>query len=181
MVAPIILSDEIKCGKYGTLFNYRSGLELNWRRTENWCLLWKKVWWDSHVPALHPLMWQDAATGLIYRPASTRQLEMQYHRLTDLGSIPPPVQSFFPPAEAPFAYFPHDVGYACGGLWTAMSVDGPWVFTKMSRRELDDLCLRNILEAGGTTLLRRNTIYDAVRCGGWAAWAPKAPDAEDRK
>jgi hypothetical protein len=181
MTVPVILPDEVKCGKYGTLFNYRSGLELNWRRTENWCFLWKKIWWDSHVPALHPLMWQSAKTGLIYRPASTRQLETRLHRLTDLGSIPPPLQSFFPPAEAPFAYFPHDVGYGCGGLWTSMFVDGPWRFTPMTRWELDDLCLRDILEAGGTSLPRRTVIYDCVRVGGTVNFCPTKPDEEDMR
>lgn len=180
MTSPIILPNEIKHGRYGTMFNYRSGLAFNWVETEPWGTFWKKVWWDVQVPEIHPIMWLDKASGLIYRPASTRQLEQGVHRKTDLGSVPPPVQSFFPPAENPPAYVFHDVGYGCGGLWVSTRVEGPWIWCKMERLELDDMCLRNIPQAFGTTRVRRNTIYECVRLGGRGNYRPRQPQVEDR-
>jgi len=180
MTQPIILPNEIKHGRYGTMYNYRSGLDFNWRATSRWGRLWKKVWWDVSFPELHPIMWQDKSSGLIFRPCSTRQLAAGVHLLTDLGSVPPPVQSFFPPAELPCAYVFHDVGYGAGGLWVSTQVDGPWFWMQLTRWELDDMCLRSIPEAFDMTLLRRNTIYDAVRIGGFANFRPRRPMMEDR-
>jgi hypothetical protein len=162
------------------MFNYRSGLELTWLDTDPWCFLWKKVWWRVHIPELTPIMWQDKASGLIYRPASSRQLAAAIKRKTDLGSVPPPVQAFFPPAENPPGYVFHDVGYGNGGLWVSTRVDGPWIWCKMERSELDDMCLRSIPEAFGTTLLRRNTIYECVRTCGRGNFRPRSPQVEDR-
>ena len=177
-------------GEYGTLFNLRSGLDLNWRKTERWGVLWQKVYWDAELNRRRPLTYFDKKLGLFVRPCSPAQLEAGAHFLTDLGSVPPPVQSFFPSAEAPYAYFFHDQGYRYGGLWVSATYDGGmgmatqegrgrprpyWQFLKMTRREVDDLCLRCMLEAGGVSLVRRNMIYDAVRVGGWAAWEPQAP------
>jgi hypothetical protein len=179
MTSPIILLNEIKHGLYGTMFNYRSGLNFNWLQTKPWGIFWKKVWWDVHVPAAHPIMWQDMASGLIFRPMSTRHIEQGIHRKTDLGSVPPPVQSFFPPAELPPAYVFHDIIYGAGGLWASTQVDGPWFWMPLTRSEADDMCLRSIPEAFDMTMLRRNTIYDAVRIGGWGNYKPRAPFMED--
>ena len=170
-------------GEYGTLFNFRSGLDLNWRKTERWGMLWQKVYWDAELNRIRPLTYFDKKLGLFVRPCSPAQLEAGTHFLTDLGSVPPPVQSFFPSAEAPYAYFFHDRGYQYGGLWVSVTYDRAtqvspvqgYQFLKMTRREVDDLCLRCMLEAGGVSLVRRNMIYDAVRVGGWAAWEPQAP------
>jgi hypothetical protein len=169
------MSTDMAFGEYGTLFNYRSGLDLNWRRTERWGVLWRKVYWDAELNRSRPLTYFDKRLGLFIRPCSPAALEDGAHFLTDLGSVLPPVQSFFPSAEAPYAYFFHDQGYRYGGLWVSETYDGPYQFLKMTRREVDDLCLRCMLQAGGVSLVRRNMIYDAVRVGGWAAWEPQAP------
>jgi hypothetical protein len=164
----IVLPDEILQCKDGVLLNYRRGLTLNWLAVEPWCGLWKKVYWEGQVHPRHPLMWEDRKTGLLY-------MADKHRARTDLGSIPPPVQQYFPPAEAPYAYYPHDSGYKDGGLWVAPSLDAPWTFKAMSRKELDVMCLCNMLHAGGMSLPRRSVVYSSVRTCGWSAWNPKNP------
>jgi hypothetical protein len=44
----------------------------------------------------------------------------------------------------------------------------------MTRREVDNLCLSGMLDAGGVSAIRRGTIWAQVRLWGWAAW-PGAP------
>jgi hypothetical protein len=177
---------EIASGKYGRLLNYRRGLDLNWLKTERWCLLWMKVYWEAQLDREHPLMWMDKK-GTLYRPCSDEVLLAGKLVVTDLGSVPPFVQQHAPAAEMPWAYFFHDMGYRFHGLWVktvgaaagaaaatepagAAAATEPWEFRKMTRAELDDLCLRQMPEAMGVSLVRRNLIYDCVRAGGWAAW-----------
>jgi hypothetical protein len=168
---------EIASGKYGRLLNYRRGLNLNWLKTERWCLIWRKVWYTAQVDREHPLMWMDRK-GNLYRPCSDEMMAGD-PIVTDLGSVPPFVQQYVPAAEMPWAYFFHDVGYRFHGLWVRRNDREPepgceeqsaWEFRKMGRQELDDLCLRQIPEAMGIPPVRRNLIYDFVRAGGWVPW-----------
>jgi hypothetical protein len=172
---------EIASGKYGRLINYRRGLDLNWLKTERWCLLWMKVYWEAQVDRAHPLMWMDK-NGTLYRPCSDEVMLAGKLVVTDLGSVPPFVQQHAPATEMPWAYFFHDMGYRFHGLWVKTGSDTidpidpidtkepKWEFREMGRQELDDLCLRQMPEAMGVSLVRRNLIYDFVRAGGWAPW-----------
>ena len=167
-VSPSILPDEVLQGRAGILCNYRHGLSLHYIETQRWGRLWRKTWWEGQLSLYFPLMWQSTATGRIYMPD-------RHEQRTDLGSIPPPLQSLFPHTEAPYAYYCHDSAYRHGGLWTADTLDGPWTFATMDRAAVDKLCLLDMMEAGGIGWCRRHIIYRHVRMYGMFAWAPVPP------
>ena len=169
---PLIRPDEVLACSRGVLINFRHGLTLNYLETTRWGLLWRKTWWEGQLDPVTPLMWQDE-DGRYWMPD-------RHEARTDLGSIPPPVQSWFPATEMPYAYYTHDSGYRHGGLWVAETLDGEWRFQRLSRARLDDMCLSAMPEAAGIWACRRGVIWGAVRAFGWAAFrtangrAPKA-------
>ena len=73
---------------------------------------------------------------------------------TDYGSIPKAFQNIFSPMKYGAAYLLHDWLYASEGE---------------SRSECDWILLE-ALQAQGANWFTRNTIYSAVRAGGWAVW-----------
>jgi hypothetical protein len=158
-----IRPDEVAACDRGVLVNFRHGLTLNFLETERWGYFWRKTWWEGQLDPITPLMWQDA-DGRYWMPD-------RHEARTDLGSIPPPIQSWFPPTEMPYAYYFHDSGYRYGGLWVAETLDGEWRFERLSRSRLDDMCLSAMPEAAEVVACRRGTIWGAVRMFGGSSYA----------
>ena len=73
---------------------------------------------------------------------------------TDYGSIPRAFQNLFSPTKYGGAYLLHDWLYAAE------------VFTRSNC----DWILLQALQEQGANWFTRNTIYSAVRAGGWAVW-----------
>jgi hypothetical protein len=172
--APVILPDEVASCKRGKLLNYKHGLVLNWLEEERVCLFWRKTWWEAKIHDVHPLMWWDERLKRYCMPD-------RHEARTDLGSTPVWMQGIFPATEMPWAYYPHDSGYRWGGMWTAVTLDGEWTFTRMSRQTIDEMCLLAMPEAGGMSAIKRGTIYESVRLAGWACFKPKPPMPVDVK
>lgn len=163
-----IRPDEIAVSKRGMLINYSHGLTLRWLRTERWCYLWRKAWYEGELHPYTPLMWWDEELQLFCMPD-------RHAAETDLGSIPPPLRGAFPQDEFPFAYYFHDRGYGEGGLYVAPTLDAPFKFREFSRSWLDDRCLSAMPQALGTIRCRTGAIWGAVRTFGGFAWDPVTP------
>jgi hypothetical protein len=170
MTPKIDHNDTATCSR-GTLLNYHRGLNLRFLEDERVFLWYYKTYWEGTLSRQYPLMWFDKRTNLFYMPD-------RHMKRTDLGSIPVFVQAHIPPTQAPYAYYSHDAGYENGGMWVAEHLEGPWRFQKMSRAELDELCLSAMLEAGGFSMCRRGTIWNTVRVAGGFCWKPVYPVEE---
>lgn len=163
----IIASETRECDR-GTLYNFRHGLDLNFLESERWYLFWQKTWWEGRVNPETPLVWYDKRVKLYVMPD-------RHESRTDLGSVPPPTQGWFPPTEAPYAYYMHDSGYRYHGFWVCESLNGVWRFQRFSRYDVDEICLSAMLEAGGMADCRRKTIYGTVWTFGWSQWSDYKP------
>lgn len=167
-IVPAVRPGDTRACERGTILNYSGGLVLRFIEDERVFLWYYKTWWEGTLSRKYPLMWWDEKTQLFYMPD-------RHMKRTDLGSIPVFVQGCITPTQAPYAYYPHDAGYKNGGMWVCERLGGVWRFKKMTRSELDDMCLSAMLEAGGFSACRRGTIWSAVRAGGWFAWSPVQP------
>ncbi len=95
--------------------------------------------------------------------------------LTDFASIPRLVWSILAPWDYDYtpACIPHDLGYEKLGKLTLWKYDGvTWVpvEAELSRLALDDLMYWGMV-ARSTPKWKINSIYSAVRVGGWLAWS----------
>ena len=159
-----IVPEETRETDAGVLYNFRSGLTLTFLESERAWLLWRRTWWTGKVNPETPLMWYDKKTKLYYMP------DLNVNR-TDLGSVPPPAQNRFPPTEAPYGYYMHDTSYRCHGLYACDKFNGEFKLHRMARQPSDEMCLLDILEAGGMgPQYRRNIVYYSVRVGGSGPW-----------
>lgn len=78
---------------------------------------------------------------------------------TDYGSIPKVFQNLLSPTRFPAPYILHD-----------------WLYTaELFDRSTCDWILLEALQESGANWLVRNTIYSAVRAGGWAVWRKHDP------
>lgn len=157
----IVLPGELRTCDRGTLINAFHGYDTHWLRTEKWGWFWPFTWCKAihsfQLHRLHPLTWVDR-NGMHYQPD-------RHEQETDLGSIPPPLRARFPQDEYEPAYVFHDSAYRHGGLYTSVTLDGPYKFTRMTRKEADDL-LADIIYALGGGACKRATIWTAVRAFG---------------
>ena len=94
-------------------------------------------------------------------PGTLAQMLVSPVWTTDYGSIPRLFQNIFSPTKYGGAYLLHDWLYAC---------------EKFPRNQCDWILLE-ALQAESANWLTRNTIYSAVRAGGWAVWSKHDPNA----
>lgn len=87
------------------------------------------------------------------------------HVKTDMGSIPVPLQVFWPKDRFLLSYLLHDSAYRHGGLYFSDERYRGYSFVKMEREEVDDL-LRYTIKAEGGSRFTRNMIWRGVRIGG---------------
>lgn len=157
----IVRADEVAGTDRGTLVNFRHGYDLHWLRSERWGLFWSKAIHEFTLDPVSPLTWQDRQGG--YWQPDRHEME------TDLGSIPPPLRSWFPQDQFEPAYCLHDSAYNHGGMYFSTRLDGPYEFREVSRRWSDDM-LADVIYCLGGWAPRRGLIWAAVRAGGWASF-----------
>ena len=165
---PEVMGDDIAEGRAVSILNLRYGLDLHYLRTERWGWFWPKTFWEATLDARFPLMLQRHSDGMLLM-GDRHEIE------TDLGSVPPPLRSWFPETELPAAYYMHDSGYKYGGFWCAETLDSPWMFRRFDRAVIDGLCLLDAMDAGGVTPARRRTIHGCVRTFGSCRFKPAPP------
>jgi hypothetical protein len=89
--------------------------------------------------------------------------------MTDKGSIPPIFRNLFSPDECLWYLF-HDSGYLQHGLYYLDAGNYQWTFHDQSRAWVDSSLRAGYLCQWPNREARANTIYRAVRLGGWAPW-----------
>ena len=100
--------------------------------------------------------------------------------VSDKHSVPRPFWSLVPPHLYGRSAIIHDWVYAMNGEIRAFRNDSTRpVHVKMSRREAD-LRYREMLADAGAGIVLRNTMYRAVRAGGWVAWRRHAKRNQSR-
>jgi len=92
------------------------------------------------------------------------------HEVTDMGSIPRPLQPLAPKDRYLLAYILHDSAYHKKGLYFAETMNGPFQFAAVTRRYADGLLYEAIRAEGGASW-RAWAIYSTVRLFGSLAWA----------
>ena len=98
-------------------------------------------------------------------------MQADRHEITDLGSVPPPLQPILSKTRCLLTWVMHDSGYAKGGLY--VSRDGiTYAFQKMTRKEIDVFMLMG-MKAENLDWLRRTLAYGGVRLVGWWNWRKK--------
>lgn len=118
----------------------------------------------------------DAGAPLTFVLPDGTEIEPDKHFLTDLGSIPTPVQVWIPKDDC-LAYMLHDSGYRDGGLWVR-EPGQTWEFRHMGRDEVDTLLWRFYMaqwwadpDTNPCYAAKARAIYAAVRAVSWVPWA----------
>ena len=138
-------------------FINRQGYELDKVRSERYMLIFPKAIYEFNLDAKDPLTFV-LDTGVMLQPD-------RHMAETDLGSIPVPLQPFFPKDEFLLSYLFHDSAYKHGGLYVRKPGDADYTFEAMNRDDIDGL-LRMMIKAEGGGAIKRSLIYNAVRLGG---------------
>ena len=99
---------------------------------------------------------------------------------SDMLSIPGFAQNMIPRDSGARGGIFHDSGYQKRGLYFATSYAGPYVFRKMSRKEVDEY-LYPWVKAEGIVTVTASAIYYAVRVFGNEPWENKAKRREEWK
>lgn len=108
---------------------------------------------------MRPFIYERPNGDRIYVPAGGIGSEQDILNLpiwtTDYGSIPRPFRNLFSPVKFGGPYILHDWLYASEAV----------------PRKVADWILLEALQESGANWITRNTIYSAVRAGGWLVWA----------
>ena len=141
-------------------FEHTAGYTLRKVRDTAYLWLFTRAIYEFRLDPTAPLTFHHPA-GYRLRPAACYE--------TDMGSTPGMLRLFFPKDRYLLSFLFHDSGYKAGGLFKAWPDESEFVFTRQSRREIDEL-LRLMVQVEGASLLGRTAIKAGVRVGGWAGW-----------
>lgn len=132
----------------------KKGYDLSNPRKKRWGLFWTSTTWDVSINKRFPLTfeWSDKS-----------RWTCNWNFPSDLGSIPPPLQSLprLDADEYPSSYLFHDCGCQHGGLYH----NG--VFVELTRKQLDNMLADWWIPAEGGGKLSRSIIYFGVRIGAY--------------
>lgn len=138
-----------------------------------WGLFWRVPQYRFTLDHVHPLTFR-ALDGELIRP--DRCME------SDGGSIPPPFTSLpvldLNAMQNPYSFYNHDSAYRYGGWYTLYGQT--WVFVRVPRARIDDVCLLQMIRAENGTVVSRSVIHRMVRLFGMWCWN-ETQQARNRK
>lgn len=122
-------------------------------KTQDGFLWWRRVEYEFSL---------DADAPLTYHHADGCYIQPDRHGITDMGSIPEPLQAVFPKDRFLDSYILHDSACREHGLYFSSTPAGPYVFAPMDSRRVHRLLRECILAEGGGRL-ESWLIYQAVQ------------------
>lgn len=89
--------------------------------------------------------------------------------ITNMGSVPAPLQLVIPKDRFLLSFCFHDSGYKHHGLYVSFAPGDPFAFVQMNQGEVDQFLWQGVAAEGGNSF-QRQVVYRAVRAWGWASW-----------
>ena len=148
--------DFSKLHQFGYWENAVNGFILDAEYPHNWCWLWSQ---NVYHVVVNP------AKPLIYHAKNGTQYRTGWAYLTDMGSVPVPLQGIPGLSKDGFlpAYLFHDFACDSAGLYASVDDGKTWAFMALTRRQCDDLLSDMIAALGGT--VAHSIIWAGVRIG----------------
>ena len=145
------------------------GYYLPFKGNQKYLKIFSKPIFEFWLHPKHPLTFE--------MPDGTKIRPDRHLAETDMGSTPRSLQLFFPSSEFICSYIFHDSAYNHHGLYFKHPNAHQYIFRKMTRKDVDKLCLCRMIRVEGGGPIKQRMIYRMVRMFGGAPWKKgKHPD-----